>query len=501
MSEAVNNRMVVRDVPGGPTRTKTTAEIVRENEQLAQRFAAARQHEALKQAIRQGNLKGLAEQAAAPPPETEVIKEPEPIQEVQAAPEQKVEEVKMTVATGKKVVSLKFGVVGSGQAGGRLAEVCWKYGYDACAINTAHQDLELLDIDADRKYLIDNKEHGGSGKDLDISAQCYEERETEIREFIDAKVGECDAFILALSGAGGSGSGSAELLATWLGETGKPLVVIYVLPGAYDDSQGKYNAITTLDRLADLTSRDVINSLILVDNANIELAYPNLSQAAFFKTANRAVIEPLHLFNCLSVMPTSYESLDSMDFAKSLLESTGCAVFGSSVVSKETYEDDEMALVSSIITGLDRGLLASGFDLKEAQTVSILVTAKESVLESIPYNNIAYIFKYIGDEFASAKSFKGVYAVPSDNDDITVRFIFSGMGLPASRVNNLKEEVKKHIGILETKKKATNLSVGLNKDRAGSEIDRNIAKLKKKKSGIGKLLGSSAAKKPAERTR
>lgn len=490
MEEVNGNRVVVTDIVTGQTRTKSTAEIVRENEALSKRLSNLKQNDLLKEAIRNNNFRTITK-----PQESQDKQIAEEIKQ-QIEKSEDIKEVEMTSgAVGKRHVSLKFGVIGSGQAGGRIAEVFSQYGYDVCAVNTAKQDLEFLNIGEDRKYLVDTNELGGTGKDIDISAQCFEEREEEIREFINEKVGDSEAFVLAISGGGGTGSGSAELLASWLGELGKPVVVIYILPGSFDDSQAKYNAITTLDKLADLASREAINSLILVDNANIELAFPDLSQAAFFKTANRAVVEPLHMFNSVSVMPTNYEALDSMDFAKSLIEAGNCVVFGTNTVSREQYENDETALMESIISGLGKGLLASGFDLKEAQTVGILVTAPQAVLEEVPYSSIAYMFKYINDEFASAKSFKGVYAVPSDSDDITIRFIFSGMGLPKGRVESLKEEVKKHTEILDSKKKLTNMKVGLTKDKAGAEIDRNIAKIKKKKSGIGKLLGGGSASK------
>jgi cell division GTPase FtsZ len=486
------SRVVIVDQRTGETKTKSSSQIIKENEELSKQLNGLRQKdEKLKKAIREDNFSKIASDKVDPKQELDMgDDEILDLREQETEDEKPKEENDMAdTVIARRHVSLKFGVVGSGQAGGRVAEVFSKYGYQACAINTASQDLEYLELDESAKYLIDNKELGGTGKDLDISAQCFEEREEQIREFVDSHTADAEALVLAVSGGGGTGSGSAELLSTWLYETGKPVIVIYILPGSFDDPQAKHNAITTLDRLADMASQQLISSLVLVDNANIELAYPHLSQAAFFKTANQAVVEPLHMFNSVSVSPTNYEALDSMDFAKSLIDAGNCVVFGTNKVSKEWYEDDDTALMEAIIEGLHGGLLASGFDLKEAQTVGILVTAKQSVLEAIPFSSIAYMFKYISDEYDSAKSFKGVYAVPSDSDDITIRFIFSGMGLPKERVSSLKTESEKHMKALLDKKKATNMKVGLGKDKATSQIDRNIAKIKKSKSSIGKLLG------------
>jgi len=486
MLEPTGSRVVVKDAISDQIRTKSTAEIVKENDILAKRLAASRTSQLLKEAIRRNDFSAVVPKLI----DTEQSIMPSNMVDAKADGGYEMADS----VSGKRYFSLNFGVVGSGQAGGRIAEVFSKYGYSSCIINTAQQDMQFVEMDEDRKYLIDNKDLGGTGKDLDISAQCFEEREGEIKKFVSDKVGDCEAFVLAVSGGGGTGSGGAELLASWLSEFGKPVVAIYILPGSFDDSQAKFNAITTLDRLSDLVSREVISSLVLVDNANIEMAFPNLSQAAFFKTANRAVVEPLHMFNSVSVMPTEFESLDPMDFSRLLLEHAGCAVFGTNAVSKDLYESSETAIMEAVIQSLDQGLLASGFDLKEAQSVGVLITAKQSVLESIPYSNIAYMFKYITDEYASARTFKGVYAVPSDNEDVTVRFIFSGLGLPKSRIDSMKEDAKKHKLVLEDKKKQTNIAVGLHKNRAESEINRNIAKIKKMKTGFGKLLNNGGNK-------
>lgn len=400
-------------------------------------------------------------------------------------------EPEMKSATMERYVSLRFGVVGSGQAGGRLAEVFYKNGYDVVAINTARQDLELLDIDEKFKYLVGENPIGGTGKDLEVSAELFSTYEEDIKEFLTSNFEEVDAFILTLSGSGGTGSGSAELLVSWLSEFGKPIIVIYVLPGVFDSVQGKFNAITTLENLSRMCSENIVNSLVLVDNAAIESKFPNLSQSAFFKTANESIVRPLHMFNSLSATPSNHESLDPMDFAKSLIENNGCCVFGSNTIPKEWYSKDETALVEAIMEGLDNGLLAGGFNLKEAQNVGVIITAKESVLAEFPYMNIAYVFKYISDEFKSANTFKGIYGVQSESDDIEVFFIFSGLGLPKDRVDALRKESDEHQKNLQEKRDNLQLNVSLNKNKSMADIDKKLAKIKKKHTGTSKLLNPS----------
>jgi hypothetical protein len=149
--------------------------------------------------------------------------------------------------------------------------------------------------------------------------------------------------------------------------------------------------------------------------------------------------------------------------------------------------------VSAISDNLEHGLLASGFDLKEAQSVGILVTARQEVLDRVPTQSISFIFKFIADEYSSARVFKGIYQVPSDNDDIQIYFIFSGMGLPRERVDSLKKEADRHMSALVDKKKmsADKMNVGLNKDRTTTAADKMLDKIRKNKSAVGKLISAS----------
>ncbi len=389
-------------------------------------------------------------------------------------------------------VSLKFGVVGSGQAGGKIAKVFHDLGYDVCALNTAKQDLELLEIPESKKFFM-NYSLGGTGKDLEVARAAVEDNAPHVHTFIEEHLSKSDVLVFCASAGGGTGAGSSGTIVRMLATFNKPVIVILVLPGSTDDSQSKYNSIQVLAELAELSSKEVINSLILVDNAKIELAHSALGPAQFWKVANNAIVEPLHMFNALSSQPSNLESLDSMDLAKSLVDSGNCTLFGSNRISRDEYEADDLALVSAISDNLESGLLANGFDLKEAQSVGILVTASPEVLERIPTQSISFIFKFLADEYSSAKIFKGIYSIPSDSDDIQIYFIFSGMGLPKDRIDSLKKEAERHLSNLSDKKKisADKMSVGLDKDRTSTAADKMMDKLRKNKSAVGKLISSS----------
>ena len=66
--------------------------------------------------------------------------------------EQKIMGAKLVA---EKERSIKFGIIGSGQAGSRLAEQFYAIGYPCVAINTALQDLKHINIPDSNKLLLD----------------------------------------------------------------------------------------------------------------------------------------------------------------------------------------------------------------------------------------------------------------------------------------------------------------------------------------------------------
>lgn len=385
--------------------------------------------------------------------------------------------------------SINFGVVGLGQAGGKIAEEFYKRGYATLAVNTATQDLDPLDIPERHKLFLDYA-LGGAGKDLDSGAAAVEENADEILKHLESSFEGNEVLMLCCSGAGGTGSGGAENMIKLMTALDKPVSVIYILPTSSEDALAKHNSIQTLARLGQMAKDDVISSLIVVDNAKIESLYPGKSMAEFWKTANEAIVEPLHLFNKLSSTPSEYTSLDAMDFSRVVIGTSDCLLYG--FIDVEDYLEED-AIAEAIIENLENGLLASEFDLKQARSAGIIITASKEILSSIPAANIEYGFamalKVAAD---STQQFRGVYEVEGQ-DYLRVYSMFAGLGLPEERVNELRMEAEKHMQALQDKEdnRASNMTVDIGKTKAVSAADALHKKIKGKKSAMGKIRRNS----------
>lgn len=394
----------------------------------------------------------------------------------------KEEEVPKVVS--KRSVAIEMAVVGVGQAGSRIAEVFHKLGYDAGVINTSTQDLEYIDVLPNNKLLLSGT-LGGTGKDLDLGREIFSSNIDTITDFA-RRISEGNNMVyLAVSGGGGTGSSSVEVMVPMLYEFGMPVGVIYVLPKATEDAQSKKNSLETLARLAKMSSANVISSLVVVDNARIEAIYANLSQSKFWETSNRAIVEPIDVFNHLTSRPSRFTSLDPSDFGK-IVSAGDCSVYG--VIEVEDYMN-ETALAESVIDSLNSNMLAEGFDLSQTRVGGVIITGSKEVLDRLPAININYCFHMISEQTKGASIFQGIYDVDSDTDSVKIYSWFAGLGLPKSRIETLKEESKAQSAIASQKDKdrTSAMSMSLEDEGVGNIANDIHKKIQRKNSGFNRL--------------
>lgn len=393
----------------------------------------------------------------------------------------------------RRARSLEFGVIGSGHCGSKLASVFYNdYGYSAVAINTAIQDLKSINIPDSNKLLLEYG-LGGASRELSIGKAAAETHRDSVKKLIEDKLGNSQVFILTFSLGGGSGAGSSEVLIDILTEIGKPIVVLVALPMDSDDIQAKSNALETLAKLARLAQNKKIQSLLVIDNSKIEARFHDISQMSLFDVANKAIINPIDAFNTFSAMSSSSKALDSMEFSKILLDGESLAIYGEMTV--ENYQEDT-AIAEAIIQDLENGLLASGFNLKESKYVGYIVAASQSVWNKINSASINYANSMIADLCGTPRNiFKGLYTIDSPEDSVKIYSFFSGLGLPSSRVDQLKTETKELQAKVKQKDEARNLTLNIDTGHDSiSEAQKIKDKISQKSSSFSKFIGGTLDK-------
>lgn len=390
---------------------------------------------------------------------------------------------KMPALVSKKKVGINLGVVGLGQAGSRVAEEFHKQGYDVGVINTAAQDLQFIEVNPDQKLLLDGS-LGGTGKDRNFSLDIFKNSQQLVFDFMEKVVAGNDMVLLVASGGGGTGSGGLPFVCKLASNLGLPTAVIYILPKHSEGAANKKNGLNALSELSELVSEKVIDSLIVVDNARLEVLLSDVGHGLFWNKANKMIVNPITKMNFLTSTPSD-ESLDPSDFGN-ILTAGGLTIYGQMVI--EDYMQ-ETALAEAVIDSLSDNVLSEGFDLSQTTAGGVFFVGSAEAINSIPSINLDYCQHMISELTNGAKLYRGIYIDDSMDNHIEVISIFSGLGLPEARVKNLQEEVLKLDALSKDKesKMTANVTLNLQKPKVTDMREEIHNKIKEKSSGFNKL--------------
>ena len=269
-------------------------------------------------------------------------------------------------------------VVGTGGAGNntvnRIAEV-GVVGAEVIAINTDAQDL--LYTTADKKILIGKELTSGlgAGSDPKVGEEAAHESEHEIKS---ALVGADMVFITCGLG-GGTGTGSAPIVAEVAKKLGCLTVGIVTLPFAMEGNRRYDNARRGLERL-----ESIVDTLIVIPNDKLLELAPDLPLLTAFKVADEILTNAV---KGIAEMVTK-AGLINLDFAdiKAVMGDGGVALIGVGESDSENraIEAVEKAinnpLLNAEVSGANGALInvAGGPDmtLEEARKVVEAVSQK-----------------------------------------------------------------------------------------------------------------------------
>lgn len=385
-----------------------------------------------------------------------------------------------------KNVSVKFGVIGLGQGGSRIAERFFELGYATIVANTATQDLVHINVPEENKLFMDIGLQGAA-KNIDRGQEAAEQYREELQNLVHEKLGTADTIVVASSCGGGSGAGALGVVIDLLQAIGKPIVIIGVLPMVSEDVKTKANSLETVSKLAGFVNDGRVQNVVVVDNARIETIYSGVGQMEFFKVANNAIVEPFEIFNNFSMMPSDVKALDSSEWGTLLLNGQGLSIYGQLEVSN--YQEDT-SIAEGIVTSLSDNLLASSFDLKQAKYVGYIIVGNKDVWAKVPAGSVNYASVMVSDVFGNPEGlFKGIYVDESPDDSLKIYTFVSGLGLPEVRLTSLKKEVEGQQSLLvqKNKERSNKLNLDTNKDTAVSDVEKLKSKIASKMSGFGKL--------------
>jgi cell division protein FtsZ len=262
-------------------------------------------------------------------------------------------------------------VVGCGGAGGNTVNRMYEEGIEGATLVAANTDAQhLYEIDYDRMILLGKEKTRGRG--AGSLPQVGEEAALESQdEIYDAVEGSDMVFVTAGLG-GGTGTGSAPIVAKAARECGALTIAIVTTPFTAEGEVRRTNAEAGLERL-----RDVADTVIVVPNDRLLDAVGKLPIRQAFKISDEVLMRSVKGITELITKP----GLVNLDFAdvKTVMERGGVAMIGLGDADSEHKAEDSVkdALRSPLldvdISGANSALVnvtgGSDMSIEEAEGV------------------------------------------------------------------------------------------------------------------------------------
>lgn len=225
-------------------------------------------------------------------------------------------------------------VVGSGGAGNntinRICEVGIK-GVETIAVNTDAQDL--LYTTADKKVLIGKElTHGlGAGSNPKIGEEAAKESDQELKKAIEGS----DMLFITCGLGGGTGTGSAPVIANLAKKLGMMSVGVVTMPFTMEGTHRYENALIGLEKL-----EQSVNTLIVIPNEKLLEIAPHLPLQTAFKVADEILTNAV---KGVAEMVTK-AGLVNLDFAdvKTIMGEGGVALIGVGESDAENRAEDSV---------------------------------------------------------------------------------------------------------------------------------------------------------------
>jgi len=258
-------------------------------------------------------------------------------------------------------------IIGCGGAGNntisRLMQV-GVFGAESVAVNTDAQDL--LYTDADVKVLIGKTLTGGlgAGADPKIGEEAAKESKNDIKKVVEGS----DMVFVTCGLGGGTGTGSAPIVADLAKKSGALTVGVVTLPFTMEGKQRTQNAQGGLERL-----QDCVDTLIVIPNDRLLDIVPDVSITTAFKIADEILVNAVKGIAELITRP----GLVNLDFAdvRAVMKNGGIAMIGLG------DSDGESRAIEAVERALNNPLLNVEIDGAKGALINVSggtdVTTKE----------------------------------------------------------------------------------------------------------------------------
>jgi cell division protein FtsZ len=302
----------------------------------------------------------------------------------------------------------KIKVIGCGGGGTNTIQRCMEQDLgdiDLIAVNTDAQ--HLLSVRAPHKLLIGR--HLTRGLGAGALPQIGEEAALETEQDIRAAVSGADICFITCGLGGGTGTGSAPVVAKMAKEAGALTIAVCTLPFSVEGAVRMENAEAGLARL-----RDVCDTVIVVPNDKLLEIAPRLPLHAAFKVADELLVRSIRGITEMITKP----GLVNLDFAdlKTIMKNGGVAMIGLG------ESDGEDRATEAVLEALNSPLL--DIDISDASGALVNVVGDRNMTLSEAERCVEEIYNRINPD---ARIIWGTSVDPNLDGSIRVMLVITGV--------------------------------------------------------------------------
>ena len=337
---------------------------------------------------------------------------------------------------------LNVGVIGLGNTGNQIAALAAEeLKIPAMAINSSEKDLETI-ANKIPKILISDTEGSskGAGKNRALAKTYLKDSILSIisKEDVQKFISELNVLFLVSSTGGGTGSGTALLMANILSSmfVDTHVIVVGILPVM---SEALSAHVNSLEYLNELYSNLENQTYMLYDNDSLY----NIPSYKMMDTINREVVKDIDVLRCAFNYTTKYDSIDEQDM-KRLISFPG-RIMVTRLEDLKERDLDKSSIEDLLISKIKN---TNHVELQRDRRVTatgIIVNLSEQVFSDFD-NHIPAVREFIGDPDHDFNHL-------AINDDRkmpnNVFLIMSGM----SQVNDRIQKISDRIEEIEQKQK------------------------------------------------
>jgi len=254
-------------------------------------------------------------------------------------------------------------VIGCGGAGTNTIMRCVNEGIEGAELVAMNTDAQhLLMCEAPHKVLIGR--HLTRGLGAGSLPQIGEEAARESEQMVREAVVPSDMVFVTCGLGGGTGTGSAPIVAQIAKEAGALTIGVVTLPFSVEGLIRMENAEAGLKRL-----RDVCDTVIVIPNDKLLDIVPNLALNAAFKVADEVLMRSIKGITEMITQP----GLVNLDFAdlKTVMKRGGVAMIGLGEA------EGENKAINAVVEALNSPLLE--VDISEATGALVNVTGGDDM--------------------------------------------------------------------------------------------------------------------------